>query len=875
MSPRVRALLLAAPASVVLLGVVLAPRRVDLLVLNGTDGAIVAGADGQVVALEPGEEERVAGLPAGGLDLRAHPAGDPAAEIELAATAPASLFEARPTYAWDVSGGHEHLWVRTRADDGSLRPARRLDPPGHVFRLADGAEVLTPAEATRRREAGEPIDASPAGAELPPPPTPGLAVDLTAAGLALGLVYLTGWAAWRLRRRRRSPPAEAPSPAGLRRLAARPEVGLFAVFALLALLLVPLGRLAPWVGTADAPALTAWDRDDEGEHLARLSALWRDGRLDTFGQDERLFARAWVTTPTGRGWQRAPLGPTVLWSPPWLGAHAASHLARDLGAPLVPDGVAAPYPVAVAAGSALALLLATALALWAARPFGTAPSALAAALLVGYASGLPALAFVRSRAEAGPAALALAAALWAWLRLRRREDAGPAACLGLGLLWGLAAVSDRGAAALLVGPLLDGALRWPGLRRAAPAARDALLRRHALVALGFVPLALAQSVHLAALWGAPWAAPAGDAAAATPALLARPAWLLGLAGLVDLLARPRRRALGLALAASTAAGWVAGLPAAVVLLAPGIASVLGRLGRGPAARCGLGAAVAALVVWDALLARPDGAWLAATAQAITADAALPTAGLAWLVAVALLFVLVPAGGLALLGRLAGPRDPAGRAEPRRALPVSVALGLATALALLVLAAREARRLDAGARAERHRAAVWRLVSDPWLAFEGADRERRARARLAAAAHLAPDDPGLPLARAAVAAAWGDARAAFARLAPAARERPGDAALQWALAAAVDRGRLLRLQPLRIASVRRAVEADPAHLRAWTAWTQVAAGLGRAGEAAHALSRVRALAARAGPPSPARDAFVAGGVGEVAQALEALEGGGGR
>jgi hypothetical protein len=257
-------------------------------------------------------------------------------------------------------------------------------------------------------------------------------------------------------------PAAGPSPAPR---AATPRRLLFAV-----LLTLPL--VTPRIRGAD-----------EIEYFAYLRSAVFDRDLE-FGNE---YARFYDADPqglagfkatfldlrepaTGRHINFAPLGTALLWSPAYLGAHAAVLTARALGASVAADGFSRPYVIAVCYASwlygAAALLLLHRLLV---RLGGFEdPSASGAVAAVLWAT--PVLYYLTLGPGFSHAASLFVITALLWLTLRfRREGFTPGRAAGVGALGGLAALVREQDGLFLAVPVLVIALDGLRARRLAPA----------------------------------------------------------------------------------------------------------------------------------------------------------------------------------------------------------------------------------------------------------------------------------------------------------------------------------------------------------------------------------------------------------------------
>lgn len=148
LAPRLAALVVGTPLVAVTALLLLAPPRVDLVVVNGTGAPVVVTVGGRPPArVEAGEELALEGLAAGRMRLVAHEAAvatgsRPARVDELTGDLLAGLGAPRPTYVWDVAAATSFMVVSRgygdRKDERGVEPfaarRRRLFalPPGFI-----------------------------------------------------------------------------------------------------------------------------------------------------------------------------------------------------------------------------------------------------------------------------------------------------------------------------------------------------------------------------------------------------------------------------------------------------------------------------------------------------------------------------------------------------------------------------------------------------------------------------------------------------------------------------------------------------------------------------------------------------------------------
>lgn len=348
-----------------------------------------------------------------------------------------------------------------------------------------------------------------------------------------------------------------------------------------------------------------------------------DGDIDFANEAEALNAARYIDiyrTPTGRISNQYALGAPLLWLPFFLAAHLLSLALRAVGLSVLADGYGYIYQAAVCVGSivygACAMLL---MHRTARRLFpGTALAACVALFLASnfayYLIAEPSMAHMCS---------VFAASLLVYLWVSLRPLTTPARCLTIGLAGGLVGLVRQPDAVLLLTPALDallarGTVQGKGKRLAAMAA-------------GFFAIFWMQMLVWYILNGDPflsgyllkgdqgfvWGAPRLlDVLFSTRhgLFLWHPVLLLGLAGLA-LLARQNRAMGGLLLAGFAAqtyviAAWSAWwqgdafggrmFMATLPIFAIGLAAFLERVRSRPGPATASLAAIAILVVWNAL-----------------------------------------------------------------------------------------------------------------------------------------------------------------------------------------------------------------------------------------------------------------------------------
>ena len=334
---------------------------------------------------------------------------------------------------------------------------------------------------------------------------------------------------------------------------------------------------------------------DEAAYLRQLQGVMLEGRLGEAGVEP---------------------GPTLLWAPFYLLAHAIVGVLRLAGFDVAADGWGEPYRNAIRLGSAAWALVAAALAWSLSRRF--VPSLLAAVCVAAYWLGSPLFHYTWAEPAMAHAPATALTSLLVWLWLRARDGAGGGRTwVALGLVAGLLVATQRYDAYFLLLPLGSAlasvrARTGPRGRWVAFAAGAAVLAALplALVSLGSPEKILVHPGTAGDVFLSEWRRPhvAEVLFASNGGLFAwTPLALVGVAGLVVLARREPRTALpllatlaaGILLLASTRVwwgGWSFGarrLTEAYPILALGLSAAGAALLRRPAV---LGAAALATLM---------------------------------------------------------------------------------------------------------------------------------------------------------------------------------------------------------------------------------------------------------------------------------------
>lgn len=210
-----------------------------------------------------------------------------------------------------------------------------------------------------------------------------------------------------------------------------------------------------------------------------------------------------------------PIGPSVLWSPFFLAAHAGVQIAQSRGSQMPADGLSWPYVWACAFGTAIYAFLALWLSYRLALRVAKSPASLLATLTIWLASSLPVYLYVLPFSAHVAAMFATALMLRVWLSVRDGSDTR-ARWFVWGLSAGLAIATSPVSGALLVIALIESVTRMTRAFVPALANAGAFLAGAAVLVVPFVafeqpslvfhwlsPQALAAAVlheHIAFVW---------------------------------------------------------------------------------------------------------------------------------------------------------------------------------------------------------------------------------------------------------------------------------------------------------------------------------------------------------------------------------------
>lgn len=129
----------------------------------------------------------------------------------------------------------------------------------------------------------------------------------------------------------------------------------------------------------------------------------------------------------------ATIGPSLLWSPFFLAAHAAVHVAQSRGSQIPADGLSWPYVWACAFGTAFYAFLALWMSYRLALRFAKSPAALLATFVIWLASSLPVYVYVLPFHTHTAAMFSAALVFSLWLSVRDGRDSR-----SRWFVWGLA-----------------------------------------------------------------------------------------------------------------------------------------------------------------------------------------------------------------------------------------------------------------------------------------------------------------------------------------------------------------------------------------------------------------------------------------------------
>jgi hypothetical protein len=201
---------------------------------------------------------------------------------------------------------------------------------------------------------------------------------------------------------------------------------------LIVLFLFSLPFVNPWVH-GDGVGYYAYARSLLIEHRLDFRNDWRHGnesfvmgREDSTGS---LLASQY--TPTGHIKNLWSIGPSLLWSPFLLLAHAGVLTADRLGAHIPADGFSKPYRTAMALGTAFYGFLSLWISFSLARKYFDQIWAFLATLGIWGASSLPVYMYFNPAWSHAHSAFVVALFLWYWHRTRGRRTAWQWVLLGL------------------------------------------------------------------------------------------------------------------------------------------------------------------------------------------------------------------------------------------------------------------------------------------------------------------------------------------------------------------------------------------------------------------------------------------------------------
>lgn len=192
---------------------------------------------------------------------------------------------------------------------------------------------------------------------------------------------------------------------------------------------------------ATLPVVNPHVRSDGNEYYAyvRSIVIDHDLRFDNeYARAEDTFREALDgelgISPSGYRRNIASVGPSLLWTPFFLSAHAAVHVMQARGQNVPADGYSWPYLWACAGGTALYAFLGLWLSYRLALRFAAPTAALFATIAIWLASSLPVyLYFLPFHAHA-MAMFSVAWFLWNWFNVRDGSDGK-----GRWFVWGLSA----------------------------------------------------------------------------------------------------------------------------------------------------------------------------------------------------------------------------------------------------------------------------------------------------------------------------------------------------------------------------------------------------------------------------------------------------
>jgi hypothetical protein len=209
------------------------------------------------------------------------------------------------------------------------------------------------------------------------------------------------------------------------------------------------------------------------DHDLRFHNEYRRGDPAFVSQSFRKAdAQPWPPMEMPGGYLRNQwsVGPSMLWLPSFLEAHATVALLRALGSDVAADGYSLPYRLACALATAGYAFLGLFLAYRMAERFAGSGPALVATAALWLASSLPVYVYFLPFYSHALASFAVSVFLWFWLT--RRPFAGPGQWAAWGLLGGLVWQMEPLAGLVLVVAVVEwlASIRATGLARGAASA---------------------------------------------------------------------------------------------------------------------------------------------------------------------------------------------------------------------------------------------------------------------------------------------------------------------------------------------------------------------------------------------------------------------
>jgi len=192
---------------------------------------------------------------------------------------------------------------------------------------------------------------------------------------------------------------------------------------------------------ATLPVVNSHIRSDGNEYYAYVRSVVIDHDLqfdNEYAHGEQTFRDAMSgeldISPSGYRRNIASVGPSLMWTPFFLAAHAAVHVMQSRGHAIAADGYSWPYLWACAGGTAFYAFLGLWLSYRLSLRFAGPNAALLATIAIWLASSLPVyLYFLPFHAHA-IAMFSVAWFLWNWFGIRDGRDGR-----GRWLIWGLSA----------------------------------------------------------------------------------------------------------------------------------------------------------------------------------------------------------------------------------------------------------------------------------------------------------------------------------------------------------------------------------------------------------------------------------------------------